>query len=281
MPGRVKVVYIASMGHSGSTLLDLMLAAHSRVFSVGEVYYIHDYTSGKRQKDEIHHFGPECTCGAPNIWECPFWTEVDRVMQRETELRLADIELRSEDDETFIRHNQVLFECVRKVSGQDVIVDSSKTPRRLWRLLRSNVFDLVPVHLVRHPRGSIWSHQRRHKRLQNLPSAIRLSARFAGHVVTTRAMLRRHNRVQVRYERLIEETEPTLRRIMEAAGLEFEPRQLEWAGHERHNLGGNPMRRTTSSTLRLDTSWKGAQPWYREAAIDLITLPPLIGFGRG
>ena len=46
--GVVKVVFIASLSHSGSTLLDLMLNAHPDVTSVGELKQLGASPASKR-----------------------------------------------------------------------------------------------------------------------------------------------------------------------------------------------------------------------------------------
>ena len=47
---KFKVVYIMGRGHSGSTMLDLMLGNHEKIHSVGEL------TSGFRRRSE------KCSC---------------------------------------------------------------------------------------------------------------------------------------------------------------------------------------------------------------------------
>jgi len=52
----VSGVFIASLGHSGSTLLDLMLGSHPRLVSLGEVHAT-IARAGEPQNP--------CTCGKP------------------------------------------------------------------------------------------------------------------------------------------------------------------------------------------------------------------------
>ena len=53
------------------------------------------------------------------------------------------------EDGVFSKHNQALFEAIRKVSGKDLIVDSSKDVNRMKRLTRLDGFEIHPIHLVR------------------------------------------------------------------------------------------------------------------------------------
>ena len=52
-----KIIFIASLSHSGSTLLDLMLNAHPEVVSVGEVKQLRRYAAlneGTRATSQMH-----------------------------------------------------------------------------------------------------------------------------------------------------------------------------------------------------------------------------------
>lgn len=61
-----KVIFIASTGFSGSTMLDLMLSNSSKGFSCGEIYaYFNPWRD--------HHFNPVCGCG--NL-SCALWARL-------------------------------------------------------------------------------------------------------------------------------------------------------------------------------------------------------------
>ena len=67
-------IYVAGRGHSGSTILDIMLGGGSAIESVGELG-----TIGTRglSGDKTGHL---CGCGAV-IAECPFWTRVREAVE--------------------------------------------------------------------------------------------------------------------------------------------------------------------------------------------------------
>lgn len=67
---RDQLIYIAGSGHSGSTLLDMMLGGHSQISSLGEVHRLTMNACAKTDF-ELHR----CTCGL-TIEECPFWQKV-------------------------------------------------------------------------------------------------------------------------------------------------------------------------------------------------------------
>jgi hypothetical protein len=70
-----KLIYILSTGHSGSTILDIMLGTFPQVFSTGELKYftwqIQRTQSGigSVERQDV------CTCGS-RFQECSFWTKV-------------------------------------------------------------------------------------------------------------------------------------------------------------------------------------------------------------
>ena len=63
---------------------------------------------------------------------------------------------------------------------------------------------------------------------------------------------------------------------MPRLGLAYQPAQLDWAGRERHNCGGNRMRRATTSEIRLDTRWKTGLSRWQKFVADAVNV--LVGF---
>jgi hypothetical protein len=64
-------IYIAARGHSGSTLLTLLLARHPRVVAVGELANL----PLQLARDETTKWVGECSCGERPL-ACPMWGEV-------------------------------------------------------------------------------------------------------------------------------------------------------------------------------------------------------------
>jgi hypothetical protein len=252
---RLKLCYITSAGHSGSTLLDVLISSHSRVVSVGEVMRL-EYAPRKK-----------CSCSVKFVLLCPFWQAVNSSMIEREGCGLADLQLQSDDLEIFTHHNVVLFEAVSRVSGRQIIVDSSKNVPRLQRLIECGRFDVLPIHLVRRPQGVVYSHIKKGR------PWVKYSYGYMKQMRRARRLLRDREHVSLRYEQLASDPVEVLTDIMTRLGLEFEPQQLQWAGRERHNYGGNRMRRARDSTIRPDTAWREKMPAWKKAAVGLITLP--------
>ena len=258
----MKIVFIASLSHSGSTLLDLMLNAHPKVTSVGELKQLSRFA--RFQKRRVRH---RCTCNADSLWECPFWSRVNAFAEQASGQTIGELNVEDYDDvESFKRDNVVLFEAIAAASGKEYIVDSSKSRSRLKLLMENPALDVFPVFLLRDPKGQVCSALNKSKtNMRNL---------ILDYVSTNRgiySIVKGRPHIIVRYERLVCSPERTLRMLMEAIGLAFDPVQLNWAVQERHNVGGNGMRRGTTSKLKLDDRWRQDLSLTEKFVIDLAT----------
>jgi hypothetical protein len=253
---RVHVVYITSMSHSGSTLLDMLISSHPHVVSVGEIKAITKLDRPKR-----------CTCGAPTVFECPFWTAVDQRLRQTAGIAVDRLELLSRDEPDFEKHNRAVFDAVRNETGASVIVDSSKSLDRLLALLECSSFDLTVIHLVRSPFGVGYSLVKKGGLLG--PESIRWAQRN----LLVRRLLEPHRHLEVAYEQLVDHPSESMSRIMDLLGLGFEPEQLDFAGRTRHNVSGNRVRFDHAATIVHDLSWKTGLTVRQKAVVAMATAP--------
>ena len=209
----MRVIYIAGAAHSGSTLLDLMLNAHPDIVSVGEVLKLNRQLAYRDTEKKT--FAP-CSCGAPSLWACKFWSAVDTKTREATGKSIAELDVLDSGTRD-PRHapNVMLFKAIAAVSGKNFIVDSSKIPRRLGHLMQFPELDLYPVHLVRDPKGQIASVMRKHGgflknivRYEIVQEQIHRKLKSVPHSV-------------VRYEDLVRDPERTLHSILQPLGLEL------------------------------------------------------------
>ena len=156
----MRVIYIAGTSHSGSTLLDLMLNAHPAILAAGEVLKLNRQLTIRKSRKGTP---APCSCGAVSLWECPFWSAVDRRTQEISGKSLTDLDMLDyRDEDGASAPNAVVFKAVAEASGKNFVVDSSKLPGRLSYLMRLTELDVYPVHLVREPKGQINSVARKH-----------------------------------------------------------------------------------------------------------------------
>lgn len=152
----IQVIYIAGNGHSGSTLLDMILGSNEGCFSAGELTFITRETIMKEY----------CSC-KKMISKCEVWSEVFKIWGAKREISyneyrqlcrqfqrnkstLRTLKNRfypSEDFEQYCKATKQLYQAIEKVTGCSVIVDSSKSPQRIAGL--SKIVGLCVIHICR------------------------------------------------------------------------------------------------------------------------------------
>ena len=260
----MRVIYIAGTSHSGSTLVDLMLNAHPAIFASGEVLKLNRQLKIKDARRGTH---APCSCGAPSLWECRFWSAVDRRTRETSGKSLVDLDMLDYRElDAASAPNAVVFKAIAEVSGKSFVVDSSKLPGRLSYLMRLKDLDVYPVHLVREPKVQINSVVRKHGgflkhifRYELIHEQIRRALKSVPHSV-------------VHYEDLVRDPKSALQSILQPLGLDFDPRQLDWAEAEKHEVAGNHMRFDARSELVLDESWRQSLSPLKQRTIELGTL---------
>jgi hypothetical protein len=139
-----KVVYIAGAGHSGSTLLTLLLSNHPSMVGLGEIHQV---------LRESHKSGMEypktkaarCSCGN-SIDTCSLWKAI------------AD-EAKGKNITSYVDRYRLMVDTVKAQYGVDAIpVDSSKHVPFLRELLQvRDSIDFRVIHLVRDVRSYLVS----------------------------------------------------------------------------------------------------------------------------
>ena len=259
---KAQVLYITSRGHSGSTLLSLLVSGHSQVVSAGELKMLSNPDPQRRL----------CSCHRQVPSECPFWGAVEQRVKDRVGCSLDQLLLMDGgDDDTFLRHNEALFLSIAEESGSALIVDSSKSLPRLSRLLTVEAqgadFVLHPVHLHRGPFGTANSAR---KRGETLRQAVYNYTRL---FFLTRERLRGVRALRVYYERLAVAPRAEMARVMGWLNLPLEEGQFQWRDGVRRDIHGNDMRFGSSDQIRLDQSWRQQLTWSQKLGVLIWTLP--------
>lgn len=162
----IQIVYILGFGRSGTTLADILVGNIEGYFSCGELNF---FALNGIKENEF------CSCGN-RISDCSFWSSVaaewniERKMDLETYIKYFHSYLRNKrffhflfrlvfPDRYFRRFlddTRLLYKIIWKLNGQNIIVDSSKSPYRLL-LLRRLGFSIKVVHMIRGIRGVLYS----------------------------------------------------------------------------------------------------------------------------
>lgn len=166
-----KIIYICGNGHSGSTLLDIILGSPKESFSAGELTFI--------TRDSI--MDEYCSCG-DKISNCNVWKEIIDKWEAKRKISYQEYQrLRlkfernkvslntlwnkyfpSDSFEEYIDATKYLFKSIHEVTGATTIIDSSKSPTRIAILQK--VADLQVIHLCRDFKGVLNSAKRSSKK---------------------------------------------------------------------------------------------------------------------
>lgn len=279
-----KLLYIASVGYSGSTLLDMLLGRSDEITSLGE---IHSLAKAARRDSR-------CTCGEP-ISSCPFWSGVERALAvalRQTDLRLSEFNLAPDDREQSLhrlvpnladlllvlgsrgvwerfaslsRHARgyaesaenalALYRVVAGLKGTPIVVDSSKDPLPMKALYLADPQVVRIIYLVRDGRAVSRSLVRRQD--LGFEEAVRRWVRFNWNLHLVMKTIPRSRVLLVRYEDLCRDTAAELKRLADFAGTSLATAATPLRKDRFHNIGGNPMRfRRSETEIVLDERWR-------------------------
>jgi len=164
---KIPIIYVGGYGRSGSTALERMLGTDLNALCCGESSAAFD---AERKTGATH-----CSCGSLPL-NCDFWGELYvegmQVIGRTDPKALnADFQnvdyhyakVSEEKREEYARFWQAVYAGALRKSNTACIIDSSKTARGKARSLvfaRSGLFDVVVLHLIRHPYDVIRSREK-------------------------------------------------------------------------------------------------------------------------
>lgn len=201
-------IFIAGAGHSGSTLLGLLLGSHPDAFYAGEAAKTRFL--GDEHKPEHKRV---CKLCGP---ECPIW---------------GDFVVAERPD---------LYEQLARKTDAKVVIDSTKNLKWLTEktdAVRSGGGRPALIFLQRDGRAVINSRVRKYPE-RDVETLIRS---WVERMRETRAFFDAFDgpKIIVRYEELATAPVRTLRKICQAVDVPFDAGMLDFASREHHVLGGN------------------------------------------
>jgi hypothetical protein len=284
-----RIIYICGSGHSGSTLLDLILGSHSQVVSLGEI----------GQFSRFFRDNDLCTCGAP-AQRCEFWRNVQQTLlssfgydlfappqdhivsflpghkqlQKQPNwirqkfsydslsaigllgsLSLLHFGLKlAPSISQGLAYNIALFDAVIQSSQVQYVVDSSKSWFRMKLLYLWKPELMKIIFLVRDGRGVVYSHIR--KENLSIEEAARSWARTQKANLWMLRSIPAESWRLVRYEDLTSEPDSTLLNLCNWLGLSYEPEMLRFRQTKHHNLAGNRMRFGSEEKIINAAHWR-------------------------
>ncbi|TCJ15470.1 sulfotransferase [Rubrobacter taiwanensis] len=303
---RVKVLYIAGWGRSGSTILGRILGQVEGFSPVGELRYI--WERGVIE-DRL------CSCGAL-FSGCPVWQEIlartfgstgnvdaERLAataerglrtrhlvlwpgQRPLQARLARLG-------EYLKTLGRLYRSVQEVTGSRVIVDTSKFPSYAYLLQHTPGIELYVLHLVRDPRAVAYSWETRRKHrgegsdgFMTPHGSVESSLVWSEWNLAIESVWKRRRKryMLLRYEDFVEAPQSSLRDILRFAGegtaeLFFEDERRA-SLETSHIFSGNPDRFLSGTvTIKRDDGWKRDMKAAKQAMVTSLTWPGLIHYG--
>jgi hypothetical protein len=302
---RVKVLYIAGLGRSGSTVLGSVLGEIEGFFHGGELNFIWEHNLIENRL---------CGCGEP-FKKCEVWGAVferafggmDRVDAREmvrlqssgTRTRHVPVMLSSRGRRRlssrlgkYTANLQRLYRAVQESTESRVVVDSSKVPSYGYALGMALDIDLYVVHLVRDPRAVAYAWLKTprldadERAYMNQVSAIKSSVLWDTWNVSSEALWREPpgRYMRLRYEDFVVKPRRVVEEILgmlgESAGrLPFVSEHDVELG-AGHTVAGNPNRfRSGLVRLRRDDEWVFRMAPQHRKLVTLLTIPLLERYG--
>lgn len=301
----INLIFIASIGRSGSTLLESMLGAHSLVETTGELHiWPHEILEG----------GVQPVGSGLMIDECPFWVEMkkrlDPLSQPAPQLhhfrelhhagktlrieRLGDLRnerLTSDAHAMMMQYginNYHIFrtfaDVVEDTTGTrpEWLVDASKDVYRLNWLYRSGLFNIKVIHMVKSPRGFVYSVTKQfldrdvpNHNLKRLYFGARQSLAWTTQNQLFSTFARNHlddsSYMLLKYETLAADPYDTYRKVCDMVGCEYEQRAVDtFRDGSPFSMAGNPMRHRSGGIV-LDEKWKALLPDSSKRIAQLVT----------
>ena len=274
---KIKVVFIAGCGRSGTTLLGQLLGEFEGFVNVGEAArYLFD-----RSKDL------PCGCGA-SATDCTFWKDMFRAIPAELShqgaklLRIRSFPslfLRTRGKRVPAEYGPILsalgdtYRTIVRDTGCNVIIDSSKYPSTALLAGLIPGVELHVVHVVRSPHSVVASWTRKNGYLAVHRPGTVVSLWWAYNVLSEALKKRAKSYQLVRYEDFAKNPGPVLQRITtDVTGHPLPMDFLEGTEatvHVQHSLAGNPSKFNTGKIKIRDAN----TPTANGKLVDLLTFP--------
>jgi hypothetical protein len=278
-----KLVYIAGAGHSGTTMLGLLLGQHSQLVGLGEVYQVIHTRDGYSGLEDVRQKQAVCSCGK-TIDHCSFWGSVD------AGIRSAGAEMYQD------RFAVVLKTLEQQYGNRFVGVDTSKSIHPLRSLLKSGV-EVKVIHLIKDVRAYVVSYLDRAQVRQS--RGLSVSRKEGGWFSEQLKKLpayyfiewHKNNRniqnflkssgtptLQIGYEELCLYPSMIMGRISSFLDIPMEPAMLELGDvAKNHIIRGNRMRhKSEKRTIRYDNRWFYRSEWL----LPSVMFPHVMRFNR-
>lgn len=294
MDNKYSLIYIVGGGHSGSTLLDMILGTSPEVFGTGEAYFYNSYNDKIKDPKLYEVHKRVCSCGR-EFDECPFWNVVKEIADKKMSVdrkfsfletiktiwnilvpwKLIQFDIRNLDDQNFMDSVHKALDDPKNC----YLLDSSKDPRRLLQLEQTFGEERIKlIFLVRDIRGYINSYTNPNKwrvleaglRPENF---IRTGFRWIAVNLSIKAYLTIHNvdAIKIEYDQFAKYPDRILYKVQEKWGLNIPDDYLDVMRKQTyHNIHGNLVKFSNIKEIKWDKSWERELPVWKKIAIQIL-----------
>lgn len=303
---KIKVLYIAGWGRSGSTLFSSILGSVPGFFAGGELAFFW----GAARLHDWH-----CSCREPLV-SCPVWRDVltrafgrnafdpafiaamhEGVMALLNKHRHGTAvfgrQLKRGPSETeTLRNIDRFYQSIHTTTGARVIIDSSKVPLYAKWLNELPGLDVYLLHLVRDPRAVCYSWSRAKPNMSGtgqfaIPrrSTLQSALRWIGVNQIFHGMRSQHpgRYLQIRYTDFLADPQPVIEKIFAFIGETNAPSPIHEHGTAvlapQHLAFGNPDRMQQGTiSLSIRNEWRQKMPLQDKWLVTLLCAPWMIRY---
>lgn len=277
------IVFIFAAGHSGSTLLSLMVGAHSKAFYVGEFHALSRWVNENKM----------CGCGS-SIKECEFWKNVrnqyiaihglDFFVYPKKLLTYEAYNILTSRNYGFKLYNAMTYlgdaykffapfkmftsnrwqklkqtyvalcNVVSDISKKEIIVDSTRSYRRIYKLYCEYPNLIKVLYLVRDGRAVC------HSNVRKLGFPMKKAAKqWKNTYMRGGKLLARlpdESKLFLKYEEICKNPEKEARRVAEFLSINFEYNMLSISSGVGHSIAGNIMKYKPNNSINLNEAWR-------------------------
>ena len=258
-----KIAYILSFGHSGSTLLSLILEQHKQTVSIGEFNNFSKKLS-KLPNDRL------CSCGE-SVASCLLWKNFYQTSQEHLSMDIKD------------EYDLLLTSFDKNFPAETVIVDSSKVIKNVLHLREMDEVDLRVIYLIKDVRSFLVSTKRK---------ALKRGEKFGFLQLLKHAFIWYRdnqynlnyleqngvNHLKMGYEELCLYSQEANKVLFDFLDLESTEKAKNIGNSQGHMLFGNRMRKDSNKNVEV----KYDNVWFTDVLVNIIgtMLPKVAKFNR-
>ena len=257
-----QLIMIMSAGHSGSTLLNLLLNGHNNIQGMSEISNLNRFFTFYHPLEKSR-------------FDSTYWKSVVRQFKKKTNIDIKSYDFSADNmkkgltpDKRWLEVHRALYESIYKVGNKKNIVDASKWPKRIYWMLQQR-WPIKVLYLTRDTRGVIFSYYKKWP-INGMRAGLWISILNVVWKVLMVVKFPYFKIIHVKHEDLVENTSSELRRICEFLELPYQKKMLNFATNKQHGVMGNRMRFQRTNGIQLVEEWKTELSMLKKIKINIL-----------